>query len=133
MGQPVIMATLAGNSIIEINKRYAGIYYGLVIPAAAWPVEDWELSVNNYVYYTLIGILAAIATISAIGMQYFFGQLNDGMMKGVFYGTLVCTDENDLFCKGLSLGLCTMVSFHTLYTALQKHVYALAFERKTRE
>ena len=142
MGQPVMMGTLAAKCIIEANRRYAGQYFGLVVPALAWPlvgatiassinavVEDWEQSMNNYIYYTSIGTLAAVATASSIGTQYFFERINEGMLKDVFNGTLVCTDKEDKFAMGLTLGLCTMVGFHTLYASLQKHIYAFAFRR----
>jgi hypothetical protein len=97
-------------------------------------VEKVDLSIRNYVYYGLIGLLAASATLSANGTQFFFEQLNDGILKGVFTGTLVPsktlgTDSYAAgYANGLALGLNIMVGFHTLYSALQRRVFNFAFK-----
>jgi hypothetical protein len=141
IGQPVIVAICLGKVIVEMSCRYPSSYHGLVIPAAAWPlvglsvascvnmgIESAELSIRNYVYYGLIGSLATAATLSGFGTQFFFEQLNDGFLKGVFSGTLVSDDKSG-FAAGLTLGLNIMVGFHTLYVALQKPIYNLAFKK----
>lgn len=140
MGQPVIVGVCLGKCIVELSKRYPNSYYGLVVPSLAWPmvglsvassvnigVESADLSIRNYVYYGLIGCLASLATLSAMGTQFFFEQLNDGILKGVFSGTLVPIDKNE-FSSGLTLGLNAMVGFHTLYAVLQRSIYNIAFK-----
>jgi hypothetical protein len=89
-------------------------------------VDDWKTSVRNYMYYGLIGLLGTFAVISSPGLQYFFEQLNDGIMKNVFNGTLL--SDGDEYNKGFALGLNVMVAFHTLYTRLQKPIYDFSFK-----
>jgi hypothetical protein len=141
MGQPVIVGVFLGKCIVELSKKYPNSYYGLVVPSMAWPmvglsvassvnvgVENVDLSVRNYIYYGLIGCLAATATMSSVGTQFFFEQLNDGILKGVFTGTLVPAQGKNEFSAGLTLGLNAMVGFHTLYTVFQRHIYNFAFK-----
>jgi hypothetical protein len=131
MGQPDIVGICLGKCIVELSKRYPTSYYGLVVPSMAWPmvglsvassvnvgVKSVDLSIRNYIYYGLIGCLAAAATMSSVGTQ-----LNDGILKGVFTGTLVPVEGGNNFSAGLTLGLNAMVGFHTLYTVLQCHIF----------
>jgi hypothetical protein len=141
MGQPVIVGVCLGKCIVELSKKYPTSYYGLIVPSMAWPmvglsvassvnvgVESVDLSVRNYVYYGLIGCLAAVATMSSVSTQFFFEQLNDGILKGVFTGTLVPVEGGSQFSSGLTLGLNAMVVFHTLYTVFQRHIFNFAFK-----
>jgi hypothetical protein len=144
VGQPVIVGICLGKLIIEISQRYADSYHGLVVPAMAWPmvglsiascvnlsIEDTEMNVRNYVYYGLIGLLASAATLSSTGTQFFFEQLNDGILKGVFTGTLVTgTKDTETYSSGLTLGFNAMVGFHTLYAVFQRRIYNLAFQSR---
>lgn len=142
MGQPVIVAITAGKVIGEASRMFSREYSGLVVPAIAWPlvglsvassvnvaVDDMETCMNNYIYYGLIGLLATFATLAAPGLQYFFEQLNEGMLKGVFTDTLVSRADTDPFNNGLTLGMNVMVGFHTLYTVFQSRIYDYAFLR----
>jgi hypothetical protein len=151
VGQPVVVGVCLGRAIVEISEKYANSYHGLIVPSLAWPMvglsiascvnlstENLDLSIRNYVYYALIGCLASIATISSLNTQFFFEQLNDGILKGVFSGTLVPRPHNieNLHtpsylagvAAGLALGLNVTVGFHTLYASLQRHVFKLAFK-----
>lgn len=140
VGQPVLVGVCLGKLIIELSQKYSNSYHGLIVPAMAWPmvglsvascvnlgVEKVDLSIRNYIYYGLIGCLASSATLSATGTQFFFEQLNDGILKGVFTGTLVSAEKQG-FVAGLTLGLNAMVGFHTLYAMLQRQIYNFAFK-----
>jgi hypothetical protein len=144
MGQPVIFGLFLGKAITRLNQQYPMAGDGLLLPAVAWPLVGLAIAstvnmgifnlgdtIANYVYYGLIGVLAACATIASPWIQFFFEQLNDGILKGVFNGTVVPVffGKDDRFSQGLTYGLCTMVGFHTLYTMFQRKIYKLAFEK----
>lgn len=141
VGQPVLVSTCVAAGVLEVQMRFGKTYYGLLSPAICWALvgvaiasavniaeDKFELALRNYIYYTLIGCLASVATVGAASMQFMFQKLNEGFFKGVFVGTTITVDD-DPFNQGLTLGLCVMVGFHTLYTAFQRKIFDFAFNR----
>lgn len=129
-GQPLVMITMIGSVIININSQKFS--NDLIQPALTFPLaslalascvnfaeEDLSMTLRNYAFYFCKGLLVSAAIMASNPSEILFLKLNEGWMKDIFTGNML----HQIYGNGYR----TLVLFHTLNLFLNKHIVKFCY------